>query len=329
MKTTSALRFIAFLGLTAGLLLGSARAQDAAADTPIDLPKPANIRIFPSLRYLQSDHPRQMLDLYLPSPVPADPLPVIVYLHGGGWLKGSKADGRRFAFRMVAQGYAVACVDYRLSTDELFPAQLEDCKAAVRWLRDNATRYRLDPDHIGAMGVSAGGYLAVMLGVTRPSQLFDVGEHLGQSSGVQAVCDFFGPVDLTQLHEYSTEAKTPQADQIEKLLGGDPHVQKLQAHKASPLTYLDGNAAPFLILQGTKDTVIPPAQSRLLYDALAKQSIPVHLHLIKEAGHTGPDFTAPKINAVVDDFFTRNLKPGKLPEERITAYTTETTAAKN
>ncbi len=329
MNSASLSRRFALLALAAGLLTSPTRAQDVAADTVINAPKPANVRIYPDLAYLQGGSPRQKLDIYLPSPVPADPLPLIVYLHGGGWKKGSKADGRRFAFRMVAQGYAVACVGYRLSDEELFPAQLEDCKAAVRWLRDNAPRYRIDPEHVGVMGVSAGGFLAVMMGVTRSTQLFDVGEHLGQASGVQGVCDFFGPTDLVQLHEYSSQARTPQAEEIVKLLGGDPHIQKIQARKSNPLTYLDGVAPPFLLVQGANDTVIPPAQSRQLYEALKKQAIPVHLHLVNDAGHTGPAFVAPDINALVDTFFIRTLKPGRLEQEKVPAYVTESTAAKN
>jgi acetyl esterase/lipase len=328
-NSASFLRLLALTAFAAGLMLAAARAQDVAAGTVSDLPKPAHVRIFPDLPYVPDAKPHQKLDLYLPSPVPGDPLPLIVYLHGGGWKKGGKADGRSFAFRMVARGYAVACVDYRLSSEELFPAQLEDCKAAVRWLRDNAERYRLDPDHFGAMGVSAGGYLASMLGVTRSTLLFDVGERLNQSSSVLAVCDFFGPTDLLQLHEYSAAAGTPQADEIVSLLGGDPHVQKLQTRKANPLTYLDGNAATFLLIQGTNDTVVPPAQSRLLYDALAKQHILVHLHLIHDAGHTGPAFVAPDINELVDKFFSRVLKPGSQPGDPQPAFITESTAAKN
>ena len=329
MNSASLCRRFALLALAAGLAPSPARAQDVAADMAINAPKPANVRIYPDLAYIQGGSPRQKLDLYLPSPVPADPLPLIVYLHGGGWKKGSKADGRRFAFRMVSQGYAVACIGYRLSDEELFPAQLEDGKAAVRWLRDHAQRYRIDPEHIGVTGVSAGGFLAIMMGVTHSTQLFDIGEHLGQSSGVQAVCDFFGPTDLVQLHEYSRAARTPQAEEIVKLLGGDPHLQKIQARKSNPLTYLDGVAPPFLIVQGVNDTVIPPAQSQLLYAALKKQALPVHLHLIHEAGHTGPAFVAPDINALVDTFFTRTLKPGRLEPEKVPAYITDSTAAKN
>lgn len=329
MKSVSSLRPLALLAFAAILTPGSIQGQDVAADTVIDLPKPANVRVYSDLSYVPHGHPRQKLDLYLPVPVPGDPMPLIVFIHGGGWKKGSKADGRRFAYRMVAQKYAVACIDYRLSSDEPFSAQVEDCKAAVRWLRANATRYRLDPEQVGAMGVSAGGYLAVMLGVTRTTQLFNVGEGLNESSTVSAVCDFFGPTDLTELYDYSLAAGTPQADEVVQLLGGDPHVQKLQARKANPLTYLDGNTPAFLIIHGTNDTVVPPAQSQLLYDALAKQNLPTHLHLIHEAGHTGPAFVAPDINSMVDDFFSRILKPNSRPGETKPVQITESTAAKN
>jgi len=329
-KPASILRPLVLLALAASLAPALARAQDVGAGTELNLPKPANVRIYPDLPYVQSGHPRQKLDLYLPFPVPEDPMPLLVYLHGGGWQKGGKADGRKFAFRMIAQGYAVACVDYRLSSDELFPAQVEDCKAAVRWLRDNSARYRLDPEHVGAVGVSAGGYLAVILGVTRNTQLFEIGDHLDQSSGLQAVVDFFGPMDLVSLHEYSVSAGTPQADEVVKLLGGDPHIQVVQARKSNPATHLNGNAPPFLLIHGTNDTVVPPAQSRFLYDLLVKQNIPVHLHLIHEAGHTGPAFVAPDINALVDDFLSRALKPGRLPADKSpNAAITESTAVKN
>ncbi len=329
MKAIPALRFVALQFVAAVILTLSGRAQDVAADTPVNLPKPANVRIYPNLPYVSNAGPRQTLDLYLPAPVPGNPMPLIVYLHGGGWMKGSKADGRAFAFRMAAQGYAVACVDYRLSSDDLFPVQVEDCKAAVRWLRATAPRYRLDIDHVGIMGVSAGGYLAVMLGVTRTTQLFDIGENLNHSSSALAVCDFFGPVDLLRLHETSVTAGTPQADEVARLLGGDPHVQKVQAWKSDPRSHLDGNSSAFLVIHGTNDTAVPVEQSRALYDALVKQAVPVHLHLIHGAGHTGPAFVAPEINRLVDDFFSLHLKPGSRMEEKKLASITESDAAKD
>ena len=305
------------------------RAQEAGADAVLNLATPANVRIFRDLAYVDQAGPRQKLDLYLPFPLPAKPLPLIVYLHGGGWRKGSKADGRPLAFRMVAQGYAVACISYRLSVEAQFPAQLEDCKTAVRWLRGHAERYRLDPEHVGVVGVSAGGHLAALLGVTHLVRLFDNNLNPNQSSSVQAVCDFFGPVDLVQLYEASQKLHTPQADEVVKLLGGDPRVLTEAARSANPLTYIEDNVPAFFIIHGTDDTVVPPEQSRLLYDALRKQGISAHLHLIHGAGHTGPAFIAPDVNAMVDDFFASILKgePPKLGQ--VVNTVTESSAVRN
>jgi len=328
-KPSRPLRSIALLAVITGLVSAACRAQEVGADTPINLPTPPGVRILPDLKYDDEGGPRQRLDLYLPFPVSAKPIPLIVFLHGGGWLKGSKADGRAFAFRMVARGYAVACPNFRLSGDAPFPAQLEDCKSAVRWLRNSAVRYRLDAAHFGAAGVSSGGHLAALLGATGSNHLFDSRAHMGESSSVQAACVFFGPTDLLRLYESSGALQTPQADEVAKLLGGNPRVQRQQAELANPATHLQADASPFLLVHGTEDTVVPPEQSRLLYDALAKRRIPVHLHLIHGAGHTGPAFVAPEIDAMVGEFFSRWLKPVPRPFEAVTASITESTARKN
>ena len=301
-------------------------AQDVGADVPIDLPKPAGIILRPDLAY--DVHVQQKLDLYLPAGRPAHPRPVIVYLHGGGWHRGSKDDGRRLAFHFAAQGYAVACVDYRLSSDAEYPAQLEDSKSAVRWLRDNAGRYGLDPDHIGVVGVSAGGHLAALMGALNSNRLYESGGSLDQPSRVQAVCDFFGPVDLLQLYETSKVLGTPQADEIAQLLGGDPHVVETQALAANPVLFIDAETPPFLIIQGDKDTTVPPDQSQLLYDSLVKKHIGAHLHIIHGAGHTGPAYVAPDINAMVDAFFALTLKKGTNPSNPDLTSLTESDAAK-
>jgi len=328
-KPSPAFCRLALLALAAVLAALPARAQDVGADTPINLPTPPGVRIYSDLAYEDQGGPRQRLDLYLPFPVPAKPMPLIVFLHGGGWRKGSKADGRAFAFRMVARGYAVACPNFRLSSDAPFPAQLQDCKSAVRWLRDNAVRYRLDASHFGAAGVSSGGHLAALLGASGSNHLFDSLGHMGASSSVQAACVFFGPIDLLRFHETSSAPQTPQADEVVQLLGGNPRIQRQQAEQANPITHLQGDAPPFLLVHGTEDTVVPPGQSRLFYDELAKRRIPVHLHLIHGAGHTGPAFVAPEINAMVDEFFSRWLKPVPRPFEAVTATITESTAREN
>jgi acetyl esterase/lipase len=133
--------------------------------------------------YVANGHPRQQLDLYLPRSGEAAPL--IITIHGGGWLGGDKAEMPFMPF--LAEGYAVASINYRLSQHAVFPAQIEDCKAAVRWLRRNSAQFNIDPDRIGVWGPSAGGHLAALLGTAGETRIFDVGENLDVSSAVQAV----------------------------------------------------------------------------------------------------------------------------------------------
>ena len=147
------------------------------------------------LAYVSAGHPRQRLDLYLPERT--GPLPLLVYVHGGAFRGGDKGDGP--ALEYLDEGYALASINYRLSQHAVFPAQIEDCKAAVRWLRAHAGEYRLDPDHMAIGGTSAGGHLAAMVGTTGLVRDFDVGEHLDRSSRVQAVVDYFGPTDFLQM----------------------------------------------------------------------------------------------------------------------------------
>ena len=179
-----------------------------------------------NLSYVTNGHPRQTLDLYLPTPPavrtwqkpPANgyqtKLPLVIWIFGGAFLVGSKDD--TVPLELLPQGYAVASIGYRLSSDAKFPAQVEDCKAAIRWLRANAARFALDPERFAVFGESAGGYLAAMLGTTGEVKEFDVGEHLEHSSRVQAVVDFYGPTDFVQNAFAVASAKTPEA----LLLGG-------------------------------------------------------------------------------------------------------------
>jgi acetyl esterase/lipase len=152
-----------------------------------------------NVAYVSSDSSAQVLDLYAPKD--GTNLPLIIWIHGGAFLFGSKDDilGEPVVLGLLLNGYAVAAINYRLSPEALFPAQLEDCKAAVRWLRAHAQQFGIDSKRIGIWGPSAGGYLATFLGVTGETHEFDVGENLNWSSRVQAVCDFFGPTDFLQM----------------------------------------------------------------------------------------------------------------------------------
>ena len=152
-----------------------------------------------NLSYVTNGHERQKLDLYLPEH--GKDLPLIIWIHGGAFRLGSKegSGDDPLPFHYLPQGYGLASINYRLSHHAIFPAQIEDCNAAVRWLRAHAARYRLDPARFAAWGPSAGGHLSAMLGTTGHTTEYAVGEYLDVSSKVQAVVDYFGPTDFLQM----------------------------------------------------------------------------------------------------------------------------------
>lgn len=275
---------------------------------------PEGARVLRDLAYVENGHARQKLDLYLPEKAQG-PLPLIIWIHGGGWQNGAK-DGCPPARRdFLQRGYAVASLGYRLSGDAIFPAQVEDCKAGVRWLRAHAKEYSLDPDRFGVWGSSAGGHLVALLGTSGNERNFDVGPNLGVSSRVQAVCDYYGPTDLTQMDSHAVvgarlkhdDAKSPEAC----LLGGPVQENKEKAARANPITYVSTNALPpFLIVHGDADPVVPFHQSELLFDALKKAGAQVNLHRVTGAGH-GQGIGGSEIDARVNGFFDRWLKDGR------------------
>src|SRR5579884_2864689 len=284
----------------AGLALALACCPSLAAQPAL----PKGTRVVRNLEYVKDGHERNKLDLYLPEKADG-PLPLIVWVHGGGWQAGNK-DTTPAVF-LVPHGYAVASINYRLSQHAPFPAQHEDCKAAVRWLRANAKTYNLDPDHVGVWGASAGGHLVALLGTTGGVKEFDRGGNLDQSSRVQAVVDFFGPTDLTKMGDGHDKPDSPES----KLLGGPVQENKDKAAKANPITYVDRNAAPFLILHGDKDNTVPYGQSEMLTEALRKAGVEVTLKKVEGAGHGGPGFGTAENRQLIEEFFDKHLKAKK------------------
>ena len=264
-----------------------------------------------NLSYVTNGHPRQTLDLYLPTPPavrtwekpPANgyqtKLPLVIWIHGGAFLVGSKDD--TVPLELLPQGYAVASIGYRVSSDAKFPAQVEDCKAAIRWLRANAARFALDPERFAIFGESAGGYLAAMLGTTGDVKEFDVGENLEQTSRVQAVIDFYGPTDFLQNTFAVASAKTPEA----LLIGGPILDNKDKAAKANPIAYVTRDDPPFLLVHGDADKSVPFNQSELLEAALKKANVPVTFHAVKAGGHGG--FSDDRIGPMVTKFIADHL----------------------
>jgi acetyl esterase/lipase len=255
-----------------------------------------------------------MLDVYVPGAAldtaqQGRGVPGVLYLHGGAWRSGDKSEVSVWAGLLVSQGYVVASANYRLAPQHKWPAQIEDAKCALRYLRANASTYNLDPLRVGVMGSSAGGHLAALLGLTGPEAGLDgTGGHPEQSTSVQAVVDLFGPANLLgyDLQGYRQD--------VEAMLGVPLEQATDILRRASPVTYVSANAPPFLIIQGDKDTVVPPAQSQELYDRLVAAGASATLLMVKNAGHgfapvggpISPDIA--EIGSAILSFLHRNLR---------------------
>jgi acetyl esterase/lipase len=219
----------------------------------------------------------------------------IVYVHGGGWAGGSAMGemGRSYVF--AKHGYFVASINYRLSGAAKWPAQIEDCKLGVRWLRANAAKYGIDPDKIGAAGHSAGGHLVACLGTLDDPKWEGTGGCDGVSSKVQAVLDTSGPIDFTDGHFYEGSDYIPQknwtrTDGMLLALFGMPFATNSEVWKdASPITHVQAGDPPFLIVCGEKDDTVSPAQGTRFAAALQAAGVPTELIVVKNGGHSlGP-----------------------------------------
>jgi acetyl esterase/lipase len=268
------------------------------------------VRAHRDLVYVEGGHERQKLDLFLPAKSEG-PVPVILWVHGGGWQNGSKENCPPLRGDYLEKGYAVASLNYRLSQHAVFPAQIEDCKAAIRWLRAHADEYGLDSERFGAWGSSAGGHLVALLGTSGDVKAFDVGPHLDQRSRVQAVCDYFGPTDFIALAK-SRDASRPATflSPESRLIGGFVIDHPDKVARADPITYVTADDPPFLIVHGDADPVVPYAQSELLFAAMKKTGLGVHFHTIRGAAHGGLGFSSGEVETMVADFFDDRLKKG-------------------
>lgn len=286
---------------------GKAKGAQAAAAAV-----PEGTKVLTNLPYVTNGHASQALDLYVPmnkTAGVATPPPLIVFIHGGGWQAGSKQMCPARAF--LAKGYAVASVEYRFSDVAIFPAQVEDCKAALRWLRAHAGEHGYNADKIAVWGPSAGGHLVSMLGVTGHLRDFDVGENLDQSSQVQAVIDCYGPIDFEHYGDGPNPGiRDDRRGTVTKLLGGAIKDKLDLARRASPITHVQKDAAPFLILQGDADPLVPVQQSRLIDEKLKSLGVESTLKILPGAGHGGPQFQSAETVGWIEAFLNKHLKAG-------------------
>jgi acetyl esterase/lipase len=264
----------------------------------------AGVRELRDVPYVKAGHERQRLDLFIP-PGKNESRPLVIWIHGGGWSSGSK--DRNPAKALLLRGYAVAGIGYRLSQHATYPAQIEDCKAAIRWLRANAKEYGIDPKRIGVWGASAGGHLASLVGTTGDIRDFDVGEHLDQPSTVQCVLNWFGPADFLNYGDPPWPALDSRGSVVAKLLGGPVFSNTEKARLASPVYFAKASASPFLIMQGDRDHLVPLQQSQLLHNTLQKVGAKSELLVLPGAGHGGSEFTTDAMKKRMVDFFEQHL----------------------
>jgi len=292
-------RRMLFTGLLLLVPCGRAWGQAAQKAAP-----PENVTIQRDVEYGKAGDRALKLDIIRPKQPGDSPLPAIVFIHGGAWREGNKAGGVGQLVPFAASGnYFCASVGYRLSREATWPAQIHDCKAAIRWLKANAKQYNIDPEKIGVWGPSAGGHLVSMLGTSG-----DVKELEGdcgspdQSSRVACVVDFCGPSDFPAIGRLKGGA-APTA--VTQLLGGPIDEKKEAAVAASPVTYVSKDDPPFLVVHGTNDQTVPFAQAETLHAALKKAGVDSTFVRIEGGGH---GISGPEVMKRVRAFFERHLR---------------------
>jgi acetyl esterase/lipase len=264
------------------------------------LPVVAEPRHLADIVYARPGGREVQLDLDIPAGITNPPL--VVMVHGGGWSGGSRQEFT--SSELVENGFAVATVDYRLSPDVMFPAHIEDVKAAVRFLRAHAEEYGIDVRRVGAWGSSAGAHLVSLLALAGPEAGWDVGDNLDCSSSVQAVVSWFGPSDFTAMDVALPQAKA----YVLHAFGEDATVLRT----ASPIEWVHRAAPPFLFMHGELDTLVPPRQSEAFAEALRAVGAPAEVLLVRNAGHSWhghPDPPVSELRSRAVQFFRQHLQP--------------------
>lgn len=269
--------------------------------------------VFPQGTILKANIPyngdtlqKHLLDIYLPANATGN-IPLVIFIHGGGWLSNDKyADigyMKKTVAEIVGSGFALASIDYRFSTQAVFPAQIQDCNRAISFLYDNADKYGFDKKRFAVMGFSAGGHLASLVGLSANNNVqgFTMGG-VAKPFSFKGVVDFYGPAELI-LFPGADDAKSPEG----LLIGAAPLVRPDLAKAASPVTYVDKNDPPFLIIHGEKDQLVSPRQSKLLSAWLNVAGVANEVIIVKDAPHFGVMFDADDIRNKVMAFLKRQL----------------------
>ena len=294
--------------LVAFLIIFTLKAS-AQTDNPKKDIFPQGTVMYGNISYANDTLKKHLLDIYLP-PTGKSSYPIVVWIHGGGWMTNDKYADMGYMVNTVKgfieSGYAVASIDYRWSTMAIFPAQIQDCNQAIEFLYQNSTKYKLDKDRIVLMGFSAGGHLANLLGLSNNNNVKDFyPDGKKPHFKIKLVLDFYGPSDFLTLK--GNDSKDPH-NPITLLLGGTVADNADKAKKASPATYIDKNDPPFLIVQGEKDQSVNPDQSISLSSRLNDAGVKNELIIVPNAPHYGVMFDAENIRKKEFEYLNKYLK---------------------
>lgn len=244
------------------------------------------------------------MDLIYPEDMEGRTYPCIVWICGGGWLRMDKSAHLAYLAQLAQKGFAVASVEYRTSNEGSFPMQLVDVKAAIRYLKAHAERYRINPDAFGVMGESAGGYLACMAALDMDASL-EIGDYLEQSSEVQAACPWYPPTDLATFPHENEKQAAASAESL--MMGFSVMDHQEKAKENSPVSKVTPAAPPFFIIHGNEDKTVPFSQSEELYEVLEKAGCDVTLLALDGADHADLMFFQEKVWEQITEFFIRTL----------------------
>ncbi|MBR4383196.1 MAG: alpha/beta hydrolase fold domain-containing protein [Selenomonadaceae bacterium] len=283
----------------------------------------AKIHFVPDVVYAQVptfESPNQLLQMDLLIPQIKRKLPTVIFVTGGRFISANRARMPQLRMYLAEKNFVVASINYRTVPNAKFPQPVEDVKSAIRFLKANAQRFSVDPEKICVVGDSAGGYLAAFAAVTNNAEMFNVGENLHVSSEIVAAVDLYGPSDLTQiaatfpvelqnLYNSASSVTSLFVNGMPAFGGVDGGIlaHPVAAERANPINYITKNSAPMLLMHGTNDSVVSPAQTDLLFQALISQDIEAERYLIPNAGHADEHWQQESILAVIAEFLLRHV----------------------
>lgn len=309
------------VALMASLAFAEEKYESVIMDVPLDTNQVTLYEDIPFANGFWRGVQLYTLNMDILVPDGKEPMPLIVFITGGGFIMAPKNNWIQQRMRLAQAGYVVASIEYRYAPLSKFPLPVEDCKTAIRWLRAHASMYNIDVNRVGVLGNSAGGYLSAFVGVTNGNRDFDKGDFLEYSSDVLCAADIFGISDVRNIgmdfdEENQRGHASSGATEALWVLGtvtfggkdGGVLAHPEDSAKASPIEYVSDKTVPMLFMHGDTDTVVSPGQTDILYQALKAKGIETERYVVKNAAHGGPYWVQEPVMKIMVDFFDKYLK---------------------